>query len=76
MAMSVNTDAATDKYAMKLFIVQYIDPNIQFLKKQKHGCKYLNTNWRISLYSYFLIYFSYDISILPVFHESEIEDRV
>ena len=32
MAMSVNTDAATDKYAMKLFIVQYIDPNIQFLK--------------------------------------------
>ena len=35
MAMSVNTDAATDKYAMKLFIVQYIDPNIQFLKKNK-----------------------------------------
>ena len=33
IAMSVNTDAATDKYAMKLFIVQYIDPNIQFLKK-------------------------------------------
>ena len=31
MAIKVNTEAATDRYAMKLFIVQYIEPNTQFL---------------------------------------------
>jgi hypothetical protein len=35
IAINVKTDAATERYAIKEFIVQYVDPNIQFLQNKK-----------------------------------------
>ena len=35
IAINVKTDAATERYAIKLFIVQYVEPNIQFLQNKK-----------------------------------------
>lgn len=36
IAIRVNTDTATDKYAMKLLMVQYTEPNTQSLEGIEH----------------------------------------